>query len=58
MQYDQRLNFEPVGLLQSPKNEEKHWLRGEGNNIKCIDFRYERRQVLGFLEGRRRYEIR
>ena len=38
--------------------DESERLRGEGNKVKFIDFRFERRQVVGFRERRgRRQDI-
>ena len=33
--------------------EERERLTGEGDNIKCIDFRFERRQLVEFRKRRR-----
>ena len=41
---------------QQRKNEECERLRGGRDQIKFIDLRFERPQVVGFGEGRRRQE--
>ena len=42
---------------QQWKKEEDERLRGEGDQIKFIDFRYERWQVVGFRKARRRQDV-
>ena len=42
------------GLYEAPTKEESERLRGEGDQVKFIDFRFERGQVLRHREGRRR----
>ena len=39
---------------QQRKKEESERLRGETNQIKLIDRRFERRQAVTFMKGRRR----
>ena len=39
---------------QQRKKEESEQLRGEKDQIKFIDLRFERRQVVGLREARRR----
>ena len=39
------------------KKEESKRLRGEGDEIKFIDLRLERGQVVGFSEARRRQDV-
>ena len=41
------------GLYKSPLIEESDRLRGEGYQVKFIDPRFERWQVVGFRKGRR-----
>ena len=41
-------------MPQKMKKEESKRLRGEGDQIKFIDLRFERWQVLGFREAKRR----
>ena len=36
------------GLHKAPKKEESERLRGEGDEIKFIDLRFERWQVVGY----------
>ena len=36
------------------RNKESERIRGEGDQIKFIDFRFERDQVVGFGKGRKR----
>ena len=43
--------------LQQWKQEESEQLRGDGDKIMFIDFRFERRQVLRFRKGRRRSDV-
>ena len=43
-----------VTYSKAPTREEIKRLRGEGDNINSANFRFERSQVLGFREGRRR----
>ena len=42
---------------QQRKKEESERLRGERDQIKCIDLRFERLQVVGFKKARRRQEV-
>lgn len=45
------------GLQQSPTMEEDERLEGEGDLIKLIDFRKERRQTVGFWNRTSRQDI-
>ena len=42
---------------QQWKKEENERLRGEGDNIKFIDLRFERGQVVGIGKGRRTQDV-
>ena len=42
---------------QQRKKEESEKLRGERDQIKLIDLRFERRQVLRFRKERRRQDV-
>ena len=42
---------------QEWKKEESKRLRGEGDQIKFIDLRFERWQVVGLRKGRRRQDV-
>ena len=42
---------------QRKKEESGRWLRGESDQIKFIDLRFERWQVVGFMEARRRQDV-
>ena len=42
---------------QQRKKEESEKLRGEGDQIKFIDLRFLRRQVVRFRKARRRQEV-
>ena len=42
---------------QHRKKEKSERLRGERDQIKLIDLRFERWQVLGFRRGRRRQDV-
>ena len=42
---------------QQWKKEKRENLTGEGHNIKFIDLRFERGQVVGFGKGRRRQDV-
>ena len=42
---------------QQSKKEESERLRGEGDQIKFIDLRLERWQVVGSRKGRRRQDV-
>ena len=42
---------------QQKKKEESERLRGERDQIKFIDLRFERWQVVGFGNGRRRQDV-
>ena len=46
-----------VGLYKSLTKEESESLRGEGDQIKFIDLRFERGQVIRFRKARRRQGI-
>ena len=43
--------------LQQTKKEERELLRGERDQIKFIDLRFERWQVLRLRKGRRRQDV-
>ena len=43
--------------LQQRKKEEREKLRGERDQIKFIDLRFERWQVVRFRKARRRQEV-
>ena len=42
---------------QKRKREESEKLRGEGDQIKFIDLRFERRQVVRFRKARKRQNV-
>ena len=42
---------------QQRKKEESEKLRGEGDQIKSIDLRFERLQVVRFRKARRRQDV-
>ena len=42
---------------QQRKKEESKWLRGERDQIKIIDLRFERWQVVGLRKARRRQDV-
>lgn len=44
------LEKDPAGQYEASTNEEREELREEGDQIKFIDFRYERRQRLENIE--------
>ena len=48
-----------VAYKKPPKKEERRSkrLRGERDQIKFIDLRFERRQVVGFGKARRRQDV-
>ena len=47
------------GLYKAPlrKKEENERLRGEGCQLKFIDFRFERRQIIGLRKSRKRQDV-
>ena len=42
---------------QSRQKEESEWLRGKGDQIKFIDRRFGRRQVVGLRKARRKQDV-
>ena len=47
----------PWWRIKSLNKEESEKLRGERDQIKFIDHRFERRQVVGFMKARRRQDV-
>ena len=45
------------GLYKVPTKEESEQLRGERDQIKFIDLRFERWQVVGLRKARRRQDV-
>ena len=45
------------GIYKAPAKEENERLRGERDQIKLIDLRFERGQVVGFRKARRRQDV-
>ena len=45
------------GLYKGPAKEESRRLRGEMDQIKFIDLRFERWQVIRFRKARRRLDV-
>ena len=43
--------------LQQGKKEESERLRGDGDQIKFVDFRFERWQIVGRRKGGRRQDV-
>ena len=54
MSYVGERSWQPI---QCPKKEESERLRGEGDQAKFIDIRFDRGQVVGFMEGRKSQDV-